>query len=137
MLAGHGPPREVAVGASLTIDGRVTSLGRSLIEVNGTLRDVQDSELTILLRGILAPENEAQAMSSRIALRIRDDRAATTHVRDALPGLVSEGFEVLEGDHRGTSGRAQPSWSCASNGERRPSTATCRCERSPSSDRSA
>jgi hypothetical protein len=92
-----------AVGAPrIAIDGKVTRGGRTEIAINGTLREMQDSRLAILLRCIVARDRSLEAWSSRDALGIGESRSATTQLRQAFEGLVPPGFEVLEGDRRGS-----------------------------------
>jgi CheY-like chemotaxis protein len=99
-------PREGAActsaeGVRIAIDGRVTRSGRTAIEINGATRDLQDSKYVVVLRCIAAREREIAAWSSRDALGIGGNRAATTLIREAFAGLVPDGFEILEGDRRG------------------------------------
>ena len=91
-----------AVGAPrIAIDGKVTRGGRTEIAINGTLREMQDSRLAILLRCIVARDRSLEAWSSRVALGIGESRSATTQLRQTFEGLVPPDFEVLQGDRRG------------------------------------
>ena len=87
----------------VAIDGKVTSTGRTAIEINGTPRDMQDSKCVAILRCIVVRERDLEAWSSRDALGIGANRAATTLIREPFEGLVPDGFVVLEGDRAGTS----------------------------------
>jgi hypothetical protein len=58
-------------------------------------------QFIVVLRRMVAREREAGGWSSRDALGIGANRAATTLIRETFANLVPAGFEVLEGDRRG------------------------------------
>jgi CheY-like chemotaxis protein len=99
------PKEGVAAGAKvgIAIDGKVTTWGRTEIGINGERRDMQDSKLLVVRRGIAArgSDDVIDGWASRAALGLGTSRSAGTHVREAFAGLVPAGFEVLEADKRG------------------------------------
>jgi CheY-like chemotaxis protein len=86
---------------TIAIDGRVTTSGNTEIEINGVIREMQDSKLAVILRCIIARERDLAAWTSKEALGIGENRATTTMVRKPFKGLAPEGFQVLEADLRG------------------------------------
>lgn len=87
--------------AKLVIDGRKVG-ARTVVEVNGQERAMQDAKLVVLLRFVVAREKSAEGWGSREELGLASgNRDATTRIREVFEGLVPEGLNPVEGDGRG------------------------------------
>ena len=85
----------------LVIDGRKVG-ARTIVEVNGQERSMQDAKFVVLLRLVVAREKRAEGWASREELGLESgNRDATTRIRGIFEGLVPEGFNPVEGDGRG------------------------------------
>ncbi len=86
----------------LVLRGKVETTGRSTVEVNAVTRDMQHSCFAVLARSVVARERAIDAWSSRSALGLGESRSATSRLREPFEGLAPEGFEVFEGDRKGS-----------------------------------
>jgi CheY-like chemotaxis protein len=104
LACGSAPPGAGGVAACvrLGLDGDATGGRRTTVSMNGVVREMQDSRFAILLRCAVAHLRSAGTWTGRDALGIGSSRSATTQIRQTFDGLVPEGFEVLEGDGRGS-----------------------------------
>jgi hypothetical protein len=85
----------------LVIDGKMVG-ARTVVEVNGQERAMQDGKFVVLLRMVVAREKSAQGWASRDELGLESgNRDATTRIRAVFEGLVPDGFNPVEGDGRG------------------------------------
>jgi CheY-like chemotaxis protein len=85
----------------LVIDGRKVG-ARTVVEVNGQERSMQDAKFVVLLRLVAAREKSAEGWASRDELGLESgNRDATTRIREVFEGLVPEGVNPVEGDGRG------------------------------------
>ncbi len=104
VVAEVAPAAEVAASRTivkLVIDGRKVGT-RTVVEVNGEERSMQDGKFVILLRLVVAREKSAEGWASREELGLeRGNRDATTRIRAIFEGLVGEGVNPIEGDGRG------------------------------------
>jgi CheY-like chemotaxis protein len=100
-LLRRGTTAVADAAAQITIDGTVTTRGRTEIAINGVRREMQDGKLLVVLRSIVARGQSEGGWSSRDALGIGADRAATARIRETFAGIVPDGVDVLEGDRRG------------------------------------
>jgi CheY-like chemotaxis protein len=94
-----------AVGAPqapvrLVIDGRKAGT-RTIVEVNGQERSMQDSKFVALLRLVVAREKTKLGWASREELGLVGKRNVTTAVREVFEGALAEGVNAVEGDGRG------------------------------------
>jgi hypothetical protein len=85
----------------LAIDGKVTTQGRSVLEVNGEARTLQDSKFVVLLRAVLAREGSLEGWSSGDALGLGTSRSTASAVGAAFAGHMPPRKAVLERDRRG------------------------------------
>ncbi len=84
----------------LVIDGRKVS-ARTVVEINGEERSMQDSKFVVLLRLVVAREKSRLGWGSREELGLVGKRNVTTAVREVFEGALPEGVNAVEGDGRG------------------------------------
>ena len=84
----------------LAIDGKRVG-SRTIVEVNGQERSMQDSKLVALLRLVVAREKNPLGWGSREELGLVGKRNVTTAVREVFEGALADGVNAVEGDGRG------------------------------------
>jgi CheY-like chemotaxis protein len=84
----------------LVIDGKRVG-SRTIVEVNGQERPMQDSKFVALLRLVVAREKNPLGWGSREELGLVGKRNVTTAVREVFEGALAEGVNAVEGDGRG------------------------------------